>query len=160
MTNEVFGRPINGDVTRYKTVVEQDDPQLFIDALDAVLAFDGVESVRWTQYTPYFNDGDPCEFSTIIYGGGVKLSFGDPDHGDYENGYYEEFRFYNSSTRSFEPITTINDHDVTALSEAFIVFEEALSNGKHEIFLQQNFGDPAEVTATKEGFDVEFYDHD
>ena len=26
--------------------------------------YPGVKNVRWTQYTPYFNDGDPCEFST------------------------------------------------------------------------------------------------
>src|SRR5688572_125580 len=22
-----------------------------------------IEAVKWTQYTPYFNDGDPCVFS-------------------------------------------------------------------------------------------------
>ena len=26
--------------------------------------YPGVKNVRWTQYTPYFADGDPCEFSS------------------------------------------------------------------------------------------------
>lgn len=28
--------------------------------------YPSVEKVRWNQYTPYFNDGDTCEFSAHI----------------------------------------------------------------------------------------------
>lgn len=30
-----------------------------------------IDSVRWTQYTPYFNDGEPCEFG--VGDAGVKV---------------------------------------------------------------------------------------
>ena len=25
---------------------------------------ENLKSISWTQFTPYFNDGDPCQFST------------------------------------------------------------------------------------------------
>ncbi len=34
------------------------DPGKFFETLEEM----GVERFSWTQYTPYFNDGDPCEF--------------------------------------------------------------------------------------------------
>ena len=55
--------------------------------LAAVLAAEvpQVESVRWNQYIPGFNDGDVCEFTM----GETTVRFtGDPeDSGDYENGF-------------------------------------------------------------------------
>lgn len=38
-----------------------------------------VQSVEWTQYTPFFNDGDPCEFSVHNY-----LNFNGEEDEDYE----------------------------------------------------------------------------
>ena len=81
-------RTIEGSIyQRNKPNVPQEGPEEFLAAIDALLGVDGVESIVWDQYTPYFNDGDPCEF--IIYDVQVKLSekfgFGEYD-GDYGNG--------------------------------------------------------------------------
>lgn len=39
-----------------------------IEGMNAVFEeYEQLESISWTQYTPYFNDGDPCEFSSNIY---------------------------------------------------------------------------------------------
>jgi ArsR family metal-binding transcriptional regulator len=41
---------------------------LLSEALTAVFEeYPQVESISWTQYTPYFNDGDACEFSVNSY---------------------------------------------------------------------------------------------
>jgi hypothetical protein len=41
-----------------------------------------VEAVKWAQYTPYFNDGEPCEFT--VHDPETKL-VGDGDY-DYDYG--------------------------------------------------------------------------
>lgn len=45
-------------------------------------AYPDIETFSWTQYTPYFMDGDPCEFSVNTYSidvNDVGVSFyGDP----------------------------------------------------------------------------------
>lgn len=49
-------------------------------------AYPDVEGVRWTQYTPYFNDGEPCVFS--VNSPDILLVGGDPDEEDEEGGWY------------------------------------------------------------------------
>lgn len=34
-----------------------------------------IKCMIWTQYTPYFNDGDPCEFSAHVDRGGARSHF-------------------------------------------------------------------------------------
>ncbi|HWJ26014.1 MAG TPA: hypothetical protein VNS32_05695, partial [Flavisolibacter sp.] len=40
--------------------------------------YPGVKNVRWTQYTPYFNDGDACEFSS-------NAAWADLNHDGYDD---------------------------------------------------------------------------
>lgn len=131
---EAFGRPITGDIPRYSEgMSEQDDPQKFLDALDTLLNIEGVFAVRWREYTPYFNDGDPCTFSAYV--DGVIMEEG----GD-----------------SIELYSLEDGPIKTALR----TFEKVVESGRHHAMLNSTFGDPAEVTATKAGFEVEFYDHE
>lgn len=57
--------------------------------------FPDVESVGWTQYTPYFNDGEPCHFgiNTDVYGIYVNDECG-YDLGDEEWAKHEDVREY------------------------------------------------------------------
>lgn len=52
-----------------------------------------VQAVRWEQYAPYFNDGDPCVFG--IYAPQFRI-FGISDdakrNGDYEDGWFLAWR--------------------------------------------------------------------
>lgn len=154
MTTTVEGREIRGEVPRYTSTPEPQKPfSDFLDALDAVLGFDGVESVRWHQYTPYFNDGEPCEFS--IYGGSIKHESFAEDEGDYEDGYVDDW--YLTYARKNEGRYTDLPEELVA---AFNKLTDALESGEHYVALKKHFGDPAEVIATTSGFDVEFYDHE
>jgi len=35
---------------------------LFSDLKEYINSLEGIAAVTWVQYTPYFNDGDPCTF--------------------------------------------------------------------------------------------------
>lgn len=156
MSNEnlTIDRPINGDVSRFTSSrVEQGTAAEFLAELDAVLAVEGVEAVRWEQYTPYFNDGDACVFST--YELGVKFA-GEDTAGDYEDGYLDGWSIGYKDTKGEYPY-----RPDSVSNEQAVAFNEAKPNlARYEDVLRENFGDPAQVTATTSGFDVEFYEHD
>jgi hypothetical protein len=62
--------------------------QVFANAISKYFtAFPIVEYITWTQYTPGFNDGEPCEFG--VNGPYIRLK-GDPfdDEDDYDEGTY------------------------------------------------------------------------
>lgn len=169
-TSDVFNRPVTGDdiipVGRNK---EQAPEETFLPALDTLLDTPGVEAVRWEQYTPYFNDGEPC-----VFGLGevqVRVNGAPEDAGDYEDGWitsygthyyvYGKFEDGRSNWQDREGPFALEFPDITAddLKAAINKFEEAFRNG-HEVLLAREFGDHAQVTATKEGFEVEYYEHE
>lgn len=104
-----------------------------------------IEAIRWEQYTPYFNDGDPCEFSVgeIHY----KLASGDEEAGDEEDG--------------FEYLSSYGKPEGFAEQPWYKALEElgsALSGSEDELLAA--FGDHVRVIVTKDGVDVEEYEHD
>ena len=110
-----------------------------------------IESLKWTQYTPYFNDGETCEFHVHdLY---VKPVDGDEDDGDYEDGYVyvpspEYYTDDQLAERGFtrESATALRD-----LGNALSTNEEACLAA---------FGDHVEVIVTRDGIEVEEYSHD
>lgn len=104
-----------------------------------------VTAIRWTQYTPYFNDGEPCEFS--VHDFHFKLAEGADTGGFYT---YDEGEdggpFYETSWR-----------DGSKLSEACNTFE---ADVKDDELFEFAFDDHVQVTATRDGFAVEEYSHD
>ncbi len=153
---EVFGRPIAGDIPNYNAneLPDQKPDIEFLELLDAVLGQPGVESVKWNQYTPYFNDGDACTFGVgEMY---VKLVGIDEEVGDYDDGYLSSFDLgYEGYATELAKART--GTDLKAIQAAM---RELDNTAYFEIFLRKTFGDPSKVVATKEGFDVEFCEHD
>lgn len=176
---ELAGRPINGEVSHYaSTPVDQRPIEELIALLDAVLALPNVKAMRWEQYTPYFNDGDACEFSvneaklwaidprsakTDSEGSGSED--GDEDE-DEETNFLDLWSVdYNNDPNprshgreeGWAPAYPYIGPDIT---EAWSAFTNALESGAYDNDLQTHFGDPAQVTATTVGFNVESYDRD
>lgn len=58
-----LGIPIEGDITRGERRVAQRPLSDLAPLIRAVLDDPTMHSFGWTQYTPYFNDGDACIFS-------------------------------------------------------------------------------------------------
>lgn len=191
-TENTITRPITGDVqSSRRSNIKQQNAAEFLEALDKVLAFEGVEGIRWEQYTPYFNDGEPCEFSTGEVR--IRLTGVDEEDGDYEDGYLTNLYTYgdkfgqrppsrldasgtptdsyvynskeNPEYREWVSKYYSEANHVYPLGEGTKEVQKAFDQltgqfGAFEHVLQDNFGDPAQVTATREGFDVEYYEHD
>lgn len=96
-----------------------------------------VESIRWQQYTPHFNDGDACTFGVYDFTFSTKESIKEGS-GDDEDGY--EYTW----------------HPETPEARAVSKFRKAVD--LDEAF-EAAFGDHAQVTATRKGFDVEEFEH-
>ena len=60
-------------------------------ALELFIKHPKIKGFSWVQYTPYFNDGEPCEFGVSVDDAGMLISTKDTDewiHG-YQVTYYQ-----------------------------------------------------------------------
>lgn len=105
-------------------------------AFKAVFAeYPNVTRLEWTQYTPYFNDGDICVFSVN------EVEIWDDTVGkDDEVGVYV---CWGEGRQRYPMIADLADN----LSRA-------------DTLLLEMFGDHCRITVTPEGIDVEEYEHD
>lgn len=112
-----------------------------------------IEAIRWTQYTPYFNDGDACYFS--VYDLTVKFKDLDgPDNEDYIDGFYDSWSLEYYSDKGRFVLTDKMREGMDSVRE----IEGALHSMSDA--LEISFGDHAMITVTRSGIDVEEYDHD
>ena len=147
-----LGLPIEGDVYRRShDVVTQRPAEELAPLIEAVLADPQVEAVRWRQYTPYFNDGEPCVFGAS--GASVWMTGTDEDSedGDYEDGFLDSWTWKYSSAPEKAP----------ACAEPLEALEDALESGAFDHALLELFGDHAVVTVRAgKAIEVETYYHD
>ena len=155
----IEGRPITGEISKGDhRSAEQWDAAKFLEMLDAVLNTPGVLGVTWQQYTPYFNDGETCEFNAYSFA--VALSEPPPgvapdyeDYGDDGNtaqGYFDTYNLYDYVDGVRVPKHPVYE-SLSALDGASDHFLTVLYD---------HFGDHAIVRATRDGFTVETYEHD
>lgn len=131
--------------------------------------FDGspaITAVVWTQYTPYFNDGDTCEFSV---NSPTFTNAPDPENvrwGEYdgdEEGVFavENVAYVMKSDGDYykedkEAINKAGGIDVDSCE----AFKRMVCSSAMEDVMHAMFGDHVMVIATREGFDVQDYEHD
>lgn len=127
----------------------------------------GIQAIIWTQYTPYFNDGEPCEFRV-----------GDPTFTNSPNGEdvspWGEYEGEDESVWACENIAYVLNSDreyykakadlIKAAGEINVdscsAFSRILCSSEMEDVFLSMFGDHAKVVATRDGFDVDDYVHD
>ena len=105
-----------------------------------------IAAITWTQYTPFFNDGEPCTFRIgdlwPLTKSGLKAFKEDSGYGEeYSIGY---------------------EYDEDLTPEEIKLAETGAGNIAQmpdDIF-EDLFGDHVYVIATKKGFTVEEYEHD
>lgn len=167
MTDELkIDRPIRGDIERsYRSHVPQVGPEEFLAQVDSLLELPGVSGLVWEQYAPSFNDGDPCVFSihevrVLIDGLDPEEDYEDTDYGSgfstYELWNYGEGETWQDQRDNRTFIELPGDADGEAIYAAL----EAVNTDAWENVAQANFGESAQVTATKDGFSVDYYEHD
>lgn len=133
-----------------------------------------VQAVVWTQYTPYFNDGDECVFT--VYEPTFVVSGFDPDELESVYTYEDEDKYKTLRTgdwrRSIENYKTYNTDwakssiekleqnikDYPGYDAKITDFANFLQS--NEELLKDLYGDHVAVYLTKDNVVVEEYDHD
>lgn len=116
---------------------------------------DWINGVKWNQYTPYFNDGEPCVFSVndpvagFVRDWSNVSSWGELDDGE------EGDWVYDGWTSAREKLGPEKQEQIEQIDQFFDLFRKV----PDDIFLSL-FGDHCTVLATKDGFEVEEYEHD
>lgn len=104
--------------------------------------YPGVRNVYWTQYTPYFNDGDTCEFS-------ANVSYAELNHDGSSDEDDDE-----------EESGEIKKQENEVPEKAEDEFQHALTS-IDESFYKDLFGDHVEVIVNRNGtIETEEYEHD
>lgn len=163
-----LGIPVEGDITQGASRVEQKPIEELQPILQAVLDDPAVIEFGWRQYTPYFNDGEPCEFS--VHSAWVRT---DADK-DVEDDYELELDGHHPGIGWVEGIWGPDPAQPARekrIGEKFTgrdrsrydrcqALRGAVECGQFEHVLLEAFGDHATVTVRRDGIQVEFYDHD
>lgn len=125
-----------------------------------------VVAISWTQYTPYFNDGDACYFSVgepsylvegMKYGeeGFDELCSG--ELADMWNNYGEEIQYYVDKDEDNEFGPDVKE----AYAESKKDFDAvATFINRNEDLMEHLFGDHVRVECTTKGIEVEEHEHD
>lgn len=145
-----FGIPIEGTpYIGYRKRTPQRPKEELPPYFEAVLADERTKAIVWTQSTPYFNDGDVCEFG--VNGFGVILSTEDYSSlADNEDDLIWEYP--DELTSSY----TLPDGD--PLKAPLRELERTGDEFEHAYL--ELFGDHARIIATREKFIIHEYEHD
>ncbi len=135
---------------RYKKIVAEKGEALLIKVFNEFFQnYPEVKAVAWTQYTPYFNDGEPCVFKIRDFYGSSSES-------------YDENRGLEYGEPSKEGVTVYS-------ADAFVFGDQEYHSGLADLVkklrggkevLLAAIGDHAKVFVTKDGLDIEEYSHD
>lgn len=156
---------LRAEVEAARTQMKQAAQQLVDDGAKQIFAQFGdiVHSFGWTQYTPYFNDGDPCEFGM---GELYIIAHEDLEQLDEDEVYDLErewiweggspaFSRYGDNSKVGK-YGSPQEHYVEA-SQAIETIYNALSP---DDLAKDVFGDHVQVTFTPDGTNVEEYEHE
>jgi len=149
-----------GKIRAYQDVVGVLRKELCADVKDEIqrtmASYPQIIGIRWTQYTPYFNDGNEC-----IFGVGevrVRLAGTPEDGGDYEDGYLDSYNLGEYSRERHEYVYETEE----AKQAAAIINEVGDFIAKiPDDVMKDSFGDHVQITVTHaDGFIIEEYVHD
>lgn len=116
-----------------------------------------VQAVVWSQYTPYFNDGDECVFS-VHEPEFVTENF-DPDdpQAPYEYGDEDEYKSISAWAKDFrmdEKLAIVTQSEL----DKIYAFADIIT--KNEDMMKEIYGDHVAVYLTKDETIVQKYSHD
>ena len=127
----------------------------------------GISALKWSQYTPYFNDGNACEFNV----NDVYFTNASPEELDNVNhhGVYEgedetvwvvrSVKYTLSSKYHAEDAAKIRAAGGVDVDSCQLI-DKMIQSSEMEDIMEEMFGDHVVITATRDGFDVNDYEHD
>jgi len=127
----------------------------------------GITALKWTQYTPYFNDGEPCEFrvNSVTFTNASPEELDNVTHyGEYEG---EDETVWAAEGISYTLKSKYHVNDAAKIRatggidvDSCDLIDKMIQSSEMEEIMQEMFGDHVQITATRDGFNVEDYDHD
>lgn len=173
-TKNFLGIPISGDISYGEKRVDQRPLEELAPIMQAVLDDPTIVAFGWLQYTPYFNDGDPCVFSAHSLW--VQT---DQDHQKTSEFYHDPYEFqqwreeeltvgYSHPTLGKRGSERVDGRWIDkgyigsdkARYDRCVALAHAIERGAFHDVLLENFGDHATITVKKTGITVEEYSHD
>lgn len=129
----------------------------------------GITALKWTQYTPYFNDGDECVFrvNDVYFTNAPEdeleniTAWGEYE-GEDESVWVSQNIAYvlNSGSKYYQEeaakIRAAGGFDEDSCN----LIDKMIQSGEMEEIMKEMFGDHVVITATRDGFDVNDYEHD
>lgn len=161
-----LGIPVHGDIHQSREMPDQRPLEELAPLIQAVLDDPHTVEFGWRQYTPYFNDGEPCIFSA---GYTWIRTDGDEEGVPHDELQLEDYE--SSCLRPREWVSHQHDHGghyesrqrepwQVALHEKGTDLERALTDGSFYNVLLGAFGDHAEITVRRSGIEIEFFEHE
>lgn len=173
MTTNFLGIPVEGEITKADKRTPQRPLEDLAPIMQAVLDDDGIAAFGWRQYTPYFNDGDPCVFSAygVWAARPQDLNSEDPDEIDTESldvDYGDRLGKYEGGEWVPDPENPPFNMRVgvsyvgpdQSRYDRCRALSQAIDSGAFDDVLLEAFGDHAQITVTRGGITVSFYEHD
>lgn len=148
------GLPINGSIVYGNERKAQRPVEEFSPLLQAALDAHGITEITWTQYTPYFNDGEPCVFGAYLRNVTVDSVIAEfPPYAERDRAALGYRQTANNGGRYEGP----DAHRYDAIA----ALSSAIDNGEFDDVLLKLFGDHAEVNVKPgDGIYIEYYEHD
>lgn len=159
MTRSFLGIPVDGDIIRHEGRAQRPLEELR-PILRAVLDEELITEFGWRQYTPYFNDGDPCVFGVSGTWFHTVDNDADTDLEDLTLGYNLSVANRRWNDRALKWDEVVLAPNKAALHAKCRTLEAAVEGGEFYNVLLEAFGDHAQVTVQRNGITVGFYEHD
>lgn len=166
---EQFDSMIENQRSLVKSFQEQSQKLFKTVAKDFFDHNPGITAIKWTQYTPYFNDGETCEFrvnsptfTNATLDELENVSYGEYD-GEVEGVWATEYSISRilSSDSSYDKETADLIRKCGGVDAEYCdLFTEMLGCSEMENVFLAMFGDHVQVILTREGFQVDGYDHE
>lgn len=160
MTMSFLGIPVDGDIIRHEDQAAQRPLEELRPVLQSVLDDELVTAFGWLQYTPYFNDGDPCVFT--VHGTWFRTTADSDDLSLHDLALdchpVLADRRWNSQEQRADDIELAPD--TAALRAKCKALEAAVEGGAFHQVLLEAFGDHAEITVRRDGITVGLHKHD
>lgn len=184
-----LGIPVIGNIQHADKRVPQRPLEELAPLMQALLDEPTIASFSWTQYTPYFNDGDPCIFH-VIEALAVTLTDDesvtpcpgctrplspasyecgycetenpayDPDYDDDGSAGVERNSALGHRNRSWEDDPGVYTGPDEARYDRCLALERALGSGAFDDVVLEHFGDHCTVTVRRDGISISEYSHD
>ena len=150
----------NREITRLKNEAYEISKDIFEEwCKEFFERNESVGSFSWNQYTPYFNDGDSCVFSANTdY---IKVNGEYAEDSDWiSEKTITSYGTYNRETKKYEGRVEVpNPSYEPELAKATREIQDFLQNFDNEFYMSR-FGDHTEIVVSRDGIEVEDYEHE